>query len=140
MIITLAIIAIAFYWLLYETAWLTIRLPHGMPTIPDYSGDAGYRVYARLGTKKRTISSNQIREYNYNGHTNYDIVLQPGIDNVLCGWSWLDNHCGDLVNYQPKFHLERPGVKYDMVIKQPSIMKDIMRVNRLTKKQRLAYA
>jgi len=31
------------------------------------------------------------------------------------------------------------GVRYNMHIKQPSIIKDIMKANKLTKKQKLAY-
>ena len=34
MIFGIAVMVIAFYWLMYETKWLTVRLPYGrLPTI-----------------------------------------------------------------------------------------------------------
>lgn len=45
-----------------------------------------------------------------------------------------------LADYKPQVELAIAGVRYNMTIKQPAIIKDVMRVNHLTRKQKLAYA
>jgi len=44
------------------------------------------------------------------------------------------------VGYEPRVEMNTGGVRYAMNIKQPSAIKDIMKANKLTKAQRLAYA
>uniref|UniRef100_A0A6M3IDV6 Uncharacterized protein n=1 Tax=viral metagenome TaxID=1070528 RepID=A0A6M3IDV6_9ZZZZ len=142
MIVAITIIGLAFYWLLLESDYLRIRLMIGEPSTPKY---ARYKAYNAMSKRKYYSGSihegnNYPVDYSPNGEQEYTIVLNPGIDNILCGWEWLDKHCADLVDYQPDIYLETGGVRYSMTIKQPSILKDVMRVNKLTKKQKQAYA
>jgi len=127
MLITIITFSLLFYWLLIETDYLRVNLSYRLHEIPDYSGAAGFRCYYRIGNKKRRAIDSHFREYNYNGHKNYDIVFQPGITEPLCGWQWLENHCGDLVNYQPRFALEAYGVKHNMVIKAQGLIPEVMK-------------
>lgn len=135
---------IAFAWLGYETDWLRVRLLAGTPCVIKY---ASYEVYNML--KKRNpkwsdttlhTGNNFPEEHTQNGEPQYIVILTPGIDGVLCGWDWLDHHVADLVDYQPKVDMTIGNINYHMTIKQPAIIKDIMRVNKLTKKQKLAYS
>jgi len=143
MILALLVIALAFTWLLYETDFLRVRLPVGKVK-PKY---AKYEVYNMLRKRKvywnETVlykGGNLPVDHSPDGEPCYQIILNPGIKNVLCGWDWLNEHCADMVDYQPKVEMAIGGVRYNMTIKQPAIIKDIMRVNKLTKKQKLAYA
>ena len=143
MITTIIIMSLAFSWLGYETDWMRIRLPIGDRLIPKY---ARYEVYQ--GLKKRTVFWGDLAIYEgyncqndeRNGEPTYYIFLSPGVKSVLCGWDWLNEHCADMVDYQPKVEMNMGGVRYNMTIKQPSIIKDIMKANKLTRKQKLAYA
>lgn len=143
MLATIIVIALALSWMVYETDFMRVRLLVGEPAKPKY---ARYKVYN--SSSRKTLKpdyrlhegDNYPEGYSPNGEPEYIIVLNPGIDNVLCGWEWLNKHCADLVDYQPKVQMLTGGVKYDMTIKEPSIIKDVMRVNKLTKKQKLAYA
>ncbi len=132
-------------WMLAGFAWLGYEIykyPNYIEVLqPKY---ARYEVYHAL--KSHTLGHTPLLEggnlpedYSPNGEPCYTIVLSPGIDGVLCGYTWLDNHCADLVDYEPEVNMHIGGVRYSMHIKQPSIIKDIMRVNKLTKKQKLAY-
>lgn len=128
----------------YATKWFTVRLPKGTGR-----KCASYSAYNNVGLKRRKPayfhtplhSGNNFPDgCSPNGAPTYDIILSLGIEGVLCGWEWLDEHCGDMVDYKPTVYMTIGGVKYSMTIKQPAIIKDIMRVNHLTKKQKLAYA
>jgi len=55
----------------------------------------------------------------------------------ICGWDWLLNTMHVIPEY--KIELNTGGVRYNMTIKKDSVLKDVMRVNKLTKKQKLAY-
>ncbi len=137
MIATLCFIALVFLALMKETGWLRIRLLVGADKPPKY---ARYKVYNSLTAKKYYHDSihngdNYPADYSPNGEPEYNIVLNPGIDNVLCGWEWLNAHVADCVDYKPEVFMNIGNVRYTMLIKQPSIIKDVMRVNHLTKKQ-----
>ncbi len=144
MISAIVIIGLAFLWLLYETNYMRVRLLVGDRVIPKY---ARYAVYNKLGNKKPAWSDTTLytggnlpADYSPNGEPCYTIVLNPGIDNVLCGFDWLNEHCAAMVDYQPEVFMHIGGVRYQMTIKQPSIIKDIMRVNKLSKQEKKAYA
>ena len=144
MIPAIIIISLAFFWLLVETDYMRVRLLVGAISKPKY---ARYEVYNFLKSRKPSWNDKPIYEggnlpegYTPNGEPKYTIILSPGIDNVLCGFDWLNEHCASMVDYQPKVEMAIGGVRYHMTIKQPAIIKDIMRVNHLTKKQKLAYA
>lgn len=145
MIISLSIIILALAWLLYETDYMRGRLPVGeAKPCPSY---ASYTAYSILRKGKPNWNETALHKgnnfpegYSPNGEPEYTIILNPGITNVLCGWEWVDEHCADMVNYMPEVFMTIGNVRYNMTIKQPSIIKDIMRVNKLTKKQKLAYA
>jgi hypothetical protein len=143
MIPTIIILLGALYWLLKETDWLRIRLLVGEPVKPKY---ARYKAYNAL-TKRKFYDGGALHEgnnypggYSPNGEPEYIVVLNPNITDILCGWEWLDKHCAAMVDYQPKVEMAIGGVRYSMTIKQTAIIKDVMRVNHLTRKQKLAYA
>ncbi len=143
MVLLIVAISLMFGYLLYETKGLTIRLLVGIetPIIPKY---ARYKVYssAKGNSKSYTgiTGNNYPEDYSPNGEPEYNIFLSPGIDNILCGWKWLDKHCADLVDYQPKVYMAIGNIRYNMTIRQPSIIKDVMKVNKLSKKQVKALA
>ena len=137
-----------FTWLLYETDWLRVRLLRYTPPAPVPAKLARYTAYNGFTHKKRGDStllregSNLPAGYSPNSEPCYNVYLNPDIDNVLCGWDWLDLHCAAMVYYQPQVYLSSGnGVRYTMTIRQPEILPEIMKVNRMTKRQRtLAYA
>lgn len=143
MIIAILVILLAFGWLLYETEGLTVRLIAGKLQPPKY---ARYTAYNSLKKRKTwdmyhlKDGGNLPEDYIPNGEPNYTIVLSPGIDNVLCGWDWLNKHCAAMVDYIPSVYLHIGGVRYNMSIKDTSIFKDVMRTVKLTKRQVRAYA
>jgi len=143
--IVLIIISLAFTWLLYETDYLRVRLLVGHPPYPPkYARYEAYNIYTRRkpswNDKPLYEGGNLPADYSPNGEPCYQVILNPGIKNILCGWDWLNEHCADMVDYQPKVEMTMGGVRYNMTIKQPAIIKDIMKANRLTRKQKLAYA
>jgi hypothetical protein len=143
MIATLIIITLAFIWLLYETNFLTVQLPTGKIKEPKY---ARYKVYQVLKNRKPKFSDTVIysgdnypEDYSPNGEPEYQVIVSPGVDNVLCGFDWLNEHCADMVDYQPDVSMHIGGVRYSMKIKEPAVIKDIMKVNKLTKKYKVAH-
>lgn len=132
----LIVMPIVFYWLLRETDYLRVRLMVGDSVAPKYARYAAYQI---LGARKPGGSGAYHRGDNYppdfspNGEPEYKIVLSPGIDNVLCGWLWLDKHCADHVDYTPTVQMDAHGVKYSMTIKSPAIIPDIVKANKVTK-------
>lgn len=136
MIGCLIVVGLAFVWLGYETEWMTVRLPCG--AIPIRS--AQYIVHYTLGRSKWNGNcrvGGTVRNFD----KTYDIFLSPGIDNILCSWEWLDEHCADLVDYQPLLEISAYGVTHKMHIKTPTtnLLKDIskatMKVSRTERKQ-----
>jgi hypothetical protein len=147
MFITFIIFIPFFIWLLKETNWLRINLCYILePKL------AVYRIHYKLKGKSKGPDGfrgnipgieNMHNAYCLGDSVKcYDVYLSPGIDNVLCGWQWLDTHCADQVDYTPKVYLATGnGVRYTMTIKHPEIIPAIMKVNRMSSKQKkLAYA
>jgi hypothetical protein len=141
MIPTIIILLGALYWLLRETDYLRVRLLVGELAKPKYARYKAYNGFNKRSEYTRLHEGNNYSEgYSPNGEPEYIVVLNPGIKDVLCGWEWVDKHCAAMVDYQPKVEMQIGGVRYNMTIKQPAIIKDVMRVNHLTRKQKLAYA
>lgn len=143
MIAAIIIIGLALYWLAIETDYLRVRLLVGKPAPPKY---ARYKVYNSMGKGRKYYTSpiyegdNYPPDYSPNGEPEYNIILSPGINGVLCGYDWLNKHCAALVDYAPDLYLATGGVRYTMHLKQPTILKDVMKANKLKKAERLAYA
>ncbi len=141
MIATIFIVSLAFLWLTRETECFTIRLLVG----PYHPNLASYKVYQILRTRKPSYSDSPIHEggnlpegYRPNGEPVYQVVLSPGVASVLCGFDWLDQHCADMVEYQPQVSMTLDNVRYAMRIKDPSVIKDVMKANHMTKKEKAA--
>ena len=155
MIATILILLLAFGWLGYETDWMRVRLPIGQP---DYGKrwidmfvplvglrtlEYGLSEHEHIASWRNNPIGCVIRQSlnaraKINGH--YEVIVSTGVQEVLCTKKWVEKHWNDLADYQPKVEMVIGGVRYNMTIKQPAIIKDIMRVNHLTKKQKLAYA
>ncbi len=132
-----------FGWLLYETDWLRVNLMADRAK-PKYAQFKAYNIMRRrkvnYGDTPIYEGGNLPEGYTPDGEPTYTIILGLGIGGVLCGWDWLNKHCADLIDYQPKVEMAMGGVRYNMTIKQPAVIKDIMRANKMTKKQKLACA
>ena len=139
-ILTYVIFCLSFLWLAYETDWLTIRLVYDTTPKPR----ARYRVYQSL-TKRMGYGDGIHEGQNYKdgnneprysqGDIDYKVFLSPGVDDVLCGFDWLDKHFDSMVNYQPQVEMNIGNVHYQMTIKKPELIKDIMRANKMTRRQ-----
>jgi len=140
MLVSLILIILSFSWLFYETKCFSVRLPYGK----DKPKLARYKVYHILKNRKPNGKDSIIHEggnlpegYSSNGEPVYNIILSPAIE-PMCGYDWLNQHCADMVGFENKIEMNLANVRYKMTIKEPSILNDVMRVNRLTKQQKLA--
>ena len=138
MITTIILLALAFGWLLWETDYLRVQLYIGKLT-PKY---ARYKVYNKLSNRKPTYGDTLLYEgdnypadYSPNGEPEYYILLSPGVKGVLCGYDWLNEHCANMVDYKPQVFMTIGNIRYNMTINKPSVIKDIMKANHLTRKQ-----
>jgi len=156
MIPTIIILLGALYWLLRETDYLRVRLLVGEPIdlgklwIDTFVPLVGLRTLKYGLSEHEHIASWRDNPVGYvirqslngkartNGH--YEILVSPCVEDVLCGKKWVDKHWNDLADYKPEVFMAIGGVRYNMTIKKPEIIKDVMRVNHLSKKQKLAYA
>jgi hypothetical protein len=160
--IAIGILLPAFYWLLAETHYLTIRLLAG----PDLtSSERWIREFERFGYYgyRNSFDATWLKPDNnpdwqplpkagyeivrllkpahYRNYNNHHIIfVSPGIIDVLCGNDWLDKHWSDLEDYHPIITMNLGGVIYNMNIKQPAILKDVMKANKLTRADRIRYA
>lgn len=55
----------------------------------------------------------------------YKVYLSPAVEDVLCGWQWVHAHKHDLDNYHPEVFIATCGVRYNMTIKDYSVIKDV---------------
>ena len=129
-----------FIWLLKETDWLRVNL------MPPKLKFARYEVYQMLRPHKTYYGERPIHEggttekNKLNGNPIYQIIVSPGITNILCGFEWLDQHCADLVGYEPIIQMNLANVRYTMHIKALGILPEVMKANKLTKAQKFALA
>ena len=94
MIATIIIISLALYWLMRETAWLTVRLPVGKSDAGTSTGidilnrqlEPAEREYA----KRQAIVSEEARRDAI--MSSIKSSLSPNVKDILCGWKWVKLH------------------------------------------------
>ena len=125
MIVTILIVSLAFYWLLYETDYLRVRLLCGAYIqIIEYQHQSWEEIEPKIKSMPDRFKPFW---YKYPEH------MHP-----LCGMDWLENTQHAIPEYH--FYMTIGGCRYTMNIKKDNVLKDVMRVNHLTKQQKLAYA
>ena len=159
MIGCLIVFALAYFWLLLETDFLRVRLicgkipakisikllPSPKPVLLLPIGitrpkAARYQVFNCLRPSKNldpihegsNIPEDKEKDFEV---TTYQIYLSPGIE-PMCGYEWLDKHCADVLDFQQSIEMNLGNVRYTMTIKKPEVIKDIMRVNKLSKSEK----
>ncbi len=158
MLLSLLSIGLAFYWLLVETDYLRIRLLAGrdidygklwIETFGHFVSGGLVRALTEQGEapffKRDVIGYRIIQSLNGKGAKDanadtYDIMVSPGIKEILCGGAWLNSHWNDLKDYQPQFELVVGGNRYNMTIRKPSVLAEVMKVNKLSRQERKQYA
>lgn len=126
MIPSLIVIGIAFIWMLKESDFLRVRLLVG--NVPELE----------LPLERKSWEDILEDKPSYRYLPNF-LRMNNGFEYFapLCGWDWLRDTMH--VIPEPKVEMQIGGVRYSMTIKQPTIIKDVMRVNKVNKKQKLAY-
>ena len=140
-------LSLLFTWLLYETQWLTVRLPQYVEVVEYPSCEI---AYAKWLTEMAVYSEHNVRcfiprpDYSekrvYAGYVithnsdrcwdKYTVQLSPGIENVLCDNKWLNKHWNDLKDYEPTIELILgTGYKQTMTIRKDSILKQVIKLN-----------
>jgi len=120
MIATILIVSIALAWLGYETDGMRARLPVG--------------AYPELIERKSWDELKPTSNLN-----RYPFWLRhPGNMAPICGWDWLEQTMHIVPEY--KIELNTYGVRYQMTVKKDSVLSQVMKANKPTKQQRLAYA
>jgi hypothetical protein len=137
----IVLIILEFACLGYFTKFMTVRLYRGNGQVKTQY--ASYRVCTSLRKRKAYWQCPEIHagdnfptNFRRNGEPCYDVVLTPGVTNILCGWEWLDKHCADMVDYKPEVFMAIANIRYTMTIKQPSIIKNIIKANHLTRREK----
>ena len=156
MIISLLVILAAFYWLLRETDYLRVRflaygdIDYGKLWIDTFVPLCGLQTLQNGLTEHEPISSYHEPPTGYvireclkgtaktNGH--YEILVSPGINELLCGKAWVEEHWNDLKDYKPEIFVNMGGVRYNMTINKPEVIKDIMKANKISRAQKKAYS
>ena len=106
-LITIIILALA--WLGHETDWMSVRLLIGADTpIVEYQ----YKTYKELNLYQLTASQQPMWLSN-------PYYMEP-----LCGKDWLENTMH--VIPECKIELTHSGVRYNMTIKDPNIMRKVV--------------
>ncbi len=157
MIATILIVSLAFYWLLRETDYFRIHLIRG-PYIIDYRAKwlETFEPYGFSYSETPLTIEDEIESRHYHPEITgyrirqsldgraktrdtYEVLLSPNVE-PMCGNNWLDENWNNLKDYSPRIYMSIGNVRYDMTIKKPEIIKDIMRVNHLTKREIQALA
>ncbi len=99
----------ALTWLLYETDWMRVRLPMGIE-VP--SNGHKFKSWDELKPWNPKFSQ-------------YPMWLTcPDNMSPLCGLDWLENTMHIIP--ECRMELNHSGVKYNMTIKEPSIMRSVV--------------
>lgn len=106
MIAAIAILTLAFYWLLRETRYFQVRLLVGMP-VPE-------ETPLELERLSWGVCNSRYG----------DIKLSPGIDSPLCGLQWLEENTHPIP--QAIIDMEAGGVRYHINIKDTVVLKDVL--------------
>ena len=94
MITTIVIVGLALYWLMIETAWLTVRLPGGGLDLRSLTSDGIEKLNFELEPARREyagyhqVMSEEVRHDNIIGSIKKS--LSPTITDILCGWEWVE--------------------------------------------------
>jgi len=117
------IMVLVFSWLLVETNFMRVRLQVGCSIIgvltPEYERMSWEEVVS-----KYMPTANKYQPFWYK----YPANMSP-----LCGLDWLENTMHIIPEY--RFELKMNGNRYDMRIKDLSILKEVMKVNKLSRKE-----
>lgn len=144
MLISLFLFALSYYWLLRETDWLRVRLLVGKEKPKVFAQYKAYNSFKKKKTYEVELHFGSNSEEPTPDMICYNVVLDPGITEPLCGWAWLDKHCADMVDFTPNVYLDMVGVRYNMTIKpqgvSEGILGKVMKVNKVSKQQKLKYA
>jgi hypothetical protein len=120
-------VALALTWLLYETNWLTVRLPMG-PMGRALAGKTiklfQCAVNSQVGITTREDGVSGIPKKN----DKTTLLLGPGIEEPVCGWEWLLNRAHPLIenrieivahNCRHNIHLcDNPNIDQGRVMKE----------------------
>ena len=109
MVALIATILIALTWLGYETDWMRVGLPMGIST--PINGHK-YETWANL------------KPYNPNFGQYPMWLTHPDNMVPLCGLAWLENTMHIIP--ECRIELNHSGVRYNMTIKEPSIMRSVV--------------
>ena len=136
MLTALLVILSGLVYLMLETNWMTIRLPMGADTMSPYW------LLLRLGDFYAT--EDDIRDMRHQ-------LMWPGkgvkgIDwhnttyTPLVSWDWLKVHWHDLDGYQQDIEIDAYGVRSKMTVKQPAVIKEVMKALKPSRAMKLQYA
>ncbi|KKL80417.1 hypothetical protein LCGC14_2004990 [marine sediment metagenome] len=131
MITCTIIVNLAFIWLLIETDLLRVQLLERETILSCQWRMPDNAVTPSMRLELYHLWNKGLTKISY-------ALLSGGHTSPLCGWGYAYQYRDFKPEY--KVELNTGGVRYNMTIKQPSIIKDIMRANRLTKAQKQAYA
>jgi hypothetical protein len=129
MLYCLLIIGIAFYLLLKETDYLRIRLYVG--AICQDGDCCAWKFKDEWVTPE--MKTELIYLWSNLPKTTREAMAQ-GLQDPLCGWGYAWQY-HDIVP-ECKVEMNLNNVRYKFDLKDPSILKDIMKANKLTKKQK----
>ena len=54
-------------------------------------------------------------------------LISKTIKEPICGWQWVYQHLHDLDGWQPRIELDYGGVKFNMTVKNPEVLRDIIK-------------
>ncbi len=112
MIALIATIIMALAWLGYETDWMRVRLPVGV-TAP---------VIELEVRKPWDYFKAKIWNPNFKLYPMW--LTHPTVMDPICGWDWLENTMHIIP--ECRIELNHSGVRYNMTIKEPSIMRSVV--------------
>jgi len=119
-VIGIILIILGFIWLLYETDYLRVRLLVGIETKP-----IEYEYMSWEDVKTRYFYGLPSRQTPF-------WYANPEHMEPLCGLAWLENTMHVIPEY--RIELDFGGNKYKMTVKEPKVLKEIVKVN--TKKHK----
>ncbi len=128
MIATIIIVSLALYWLALETDYLRINL-----MIPLCENGACCHWHM-----PDTAVDDDMRHELIRSWTNLDKLTRArflsGEESPLCGWGYAYQYR----NYAPdcKVEMSIGNIRYNITFRDTKVIKDVMRVNHLTRKQK----
>jgi hypothetical protein len=129
MLISIIIILIAFTYLLKETDYLRVRLYSGKVCFDGETCEWKFQddwVTHEMKSQLIRLWSNLPKETLWR--------FQSGIQEPMCGWGYAWQY-HDVIP-ECKVEMNLANVRYKFDLKNPDILKDIMKANKLTKQQK----